>query len=144
MIEKSPVKINWTAVFMGFGVDWGFSELVGLLVTAIMLLLRGGGIDSNEVVPPDVILARQIVGVVGAAVGGVVAGYIARQRGVVHGVLGSVVGLALLFCSIPFLDEAGGGSLDIRDVGFIVLNLIGAGYGGGSGERWRTRRDRSA
>ncbi len=144
MIEKSPVKINWTAVFIGFGVDWGFSELVGLLVTTIMLFLRGGGIEIDEVLPPDVILARQIVGVVGAAVGGVVAGYIARRRGVLHGLLGSVVGLVLLFCSIPFLDDAGGGALDIGDLGFIVLNLIGAGYGGRGGERWRTRRGRKA
>ena len=141
MIEKSPVKINWTAVFIGFGVDWGFSELVGLLVMAIMLLLKDGGIDSNEVMPPDVLLARQMVGVVGAVVGGVAAGYIARRRGVMHGVLGSVVGLIALFCAIPFLGDAGGSSLDIGDLGFIVLNLIGAGYGGGGGERWRTRRE---
>ncbi len=44
------------------------------------------GYDSNEVMPRVVPLARQIVGVV-------VVAYIARRRGVTHGVLGSVVSL---------------------------------------------------
>jgi hypothetical protein len=146
MTEQDLRDINWTAVFVGFGVDWTFSELVGLLVMAIMLIVKGVNLDTAETLPSDVFLARQIVGVIGALVGGVVAGYIARRRGGLHGLLGSVMGLVLLFCSLMFLGgdssaDGGGGTLTIGDVGFIVLNLVAAAKGGGFGERWRVRRE---
>ena len=83
-------------------------------------------------------LAFQIVGVLGAAVGGAVAGYVARRRGSLHGVLGSVIGLMVFVCGLPIF---GGPQLNIGDLGFIVLNLVAAGYGGAVGERWRTRRE---
>jgi hypothetical protein len=126
-------EINWAAVFAGFGVDWAFSELVGLLVMTILLSLKGISVDANESVPPDVALALQSVGVIGAVVGGTVAGYLARRRGSLHGVLGSLVGLPLSLCLYSAALDAGG-------LGFIVLNLIGAGYGGRLGERLRARR----
>ncbi len=138
MTEQKTPDINWAAAFMGFGVDWVFSELVGLIVMVIMLSLHGIGLDSDATMPSDVALAQQVVGVIGAVVGGLVAGYVARRRGSLHGVLGSVLGLFVVFCSIPLV---GGFSLNLGDVGFIVLNLVGAGYGGGAGERWRARRE---
>jgi hypothetical protein len=138
MTERDISEINWTAALTGFGVDWAFSELVGLVVIMIMLALKKISLNSDDVLPDDVLLARQIVGVVGAVVGGVAAGYIARRRGSLHGVLGSVIGLFVLLCAIPVLGDL---ALNIGDLGFIVLNLIGAGYGGGLGERWRARRE---
>jgi hypothetical protein len=138
MTEQNIRDINWTAAFMGFGVDLFLSELLGWIVTAIMLALKGITVEVGDAWPPDVLLVRQIVGVVGAVVGGVVAGYVAGRRGSLHGVLGSVIGLAVFFCTFSVLD---GLSLNVGDIGFIVLNLVGAGYGGGVGERWRVRRD---
>ena len=126
-------EINWTAVFAGFGVDWAFSELVGLLVTLILLSLKGISVEAEDPLPMDVALVLQSVGVLGAIVGGSVAGYIARRRGSLHGVLGSLVGLPLSLCLYS-------AALDASGLGFIVLNLIGAGYGGKLGERWRARR----
>jgi hypothetical protein len=141
MGEQKLTEINLRAAFVGFGVDWVFSELVGLVVMAIILLLKGVSLNSEQVLPSDVMLARQIVGVVGAMVGGVAAGYVARRRGSLHGVLGSVLGLVVFFCSLPIVEES---SLNIGDFGFIVLNLVAAGYGGGAGERWRARRERGS
>ena len=103
-----------------------------------MLSLQGINLESEDVLPPDVFLARQIVGVLGAVVGGVAAGFLARQRGNLHGVLGSVIGLITTFCLILL---SGGAELTAGDVGFIVLNLVGAGYGGGVGERLRARHE---
>lgn len=123
---------------MGFGVDLILSELLRWIVTAIMLALKGVTVEVGDVWPPDVLLIRQIVGVVGAVMGGVVAGYVAGRRGSVHGVLGSMIGLVAFFCTFSVLD---GLSLNVGDVGFIVLNLVGAGYGGGVGEHWRVRRE---
>jgi hypothetical protein len=138
MTEQNLPQIKWRAAFIGFGVDWAFSELVGLGVMMTMLVLKEIPLDSEGPLPADVLLARQVVGVLGAVVGGVAAGYIARQYGALHGVLGSLIGLVVLFCSFPVLSDV---SFDIGDVGFMMLNLIGAGYGGGIGERWRARRE---
>jgi uncharacterized membrane protein YeaQ/YmgE (transglycosylase-associated protein family) len=138
MTDQDLIEIKWTAAFAGFGVDWLFSELIGLGVTTLMLSIKGIGLDSTEAIPVDVVLARQFVGVVGAVVGGVVAGYLARRRGSLHGVLGSVIGLIVFFCSIPLLADL---TLNIGDLGFVVLNLVGAGYGGKMGEQWRARRE---
>lgn len=138
MTEQDIGEVNWTAAFIGFGVDWAFSELVGLVVVAIVLALKGISLSGEDELPTDALLARQIVGVVGAVVGGVAAGYIARHRGSFHGVLGSVIGLVTSLCMILTL---GGLALNVGDLGFIVLNLAGAGYGGGLGERWRVRRE---
>jgi len=138
MTEQNWPRIKWRAAFIGFGVDWALSELVGLGVMMTMLVLKDVPLDSESPLPTDVLLARQVVGVLGAAVGGVVAGYIARRFGTLHGVLGSLIGLFVLLCSFPVLGDV---SFDIGDVGFVVLNLIGAGYGGGIGERWRARRE---
>jgi hypothetical protein len=126
------VTINWAAAFLGFAVDFGFSLLVGVLVSVIMLSAKGLSLES-ETWPPDVMLASQVVGVAGAVLGGGVAGFVARQRGAVHGVLASVIGLFATFC-LPSK------ALDLGDIGFIVLNLIAAGYGGQVGERLRARR----
>jgi hypothetical protein len=134
MTEDLLKEIKWTAVLVGFIVDLAFSELVGLVIIMIMLALKGIDLESLETLPGDVHLASQVVGVVGAVVGGVAAGYVARYRGSVHGLLGSLMGLFVVFCAF-------GPTLTIGDVGFIVLNLIGAGYGGGMGERWRARRE---
>jgi Na+/phosphate symporter len=124
MTEQNFTDINWTAAFIGFGVDWVFSEVVGIVVMTIMLVLKGIGLDSDDNIPADVLLARQIVGVIGALLGGVVAGYLARRRGALHGVLGSVIGLFTLLCTIPIL---GGLDFNVGDLGFVVLNLVGAG-----------------
>jgi hypothetical protein len=137
MIERNPIEINWTAALIGFGVDWTFSELVGLVVMAVMLLAKGVSLDSEGPLPSDVMLVRQFVGVLGAAVGGLVAGYIAQRKGALHGVLGSVIGLLFFLCAIPLLGDT---ALTVGDLGFIVLNLVAAGYGGQFGERWRARR----
>lgn len=136
MDEQKLIEINWTAAFIGFSVDWAFSLLVGSLVMAIMIAIKGGGLESDDALPADVSLATQSVGIVGALVGGIVAGYVARQRGSLHGILGSLIGLPVGICVFGF-------SPDIGDMGFIVLNLVGAGYGGGIGERWRRRREKT-
>lgn len=138
MTERGLDEINWRAAFVGFVVDWVFSELVGAVAIIIMLSLQGISLDSEADLPTDVVLIRQIIGIVGAVVGGITAGYLARQRGSLHGVLGSLIGLLSFSCSLLVL---GGFALDVGDVGFIVLNLVGAGYGGGLGERWRARRE---
>lgn len=139
MTEPGDITdISWSAAFTGFFVDWMFSETIGGVVIFIMLSLQGISLDSEDALPLDVLLARQIVGVVGAVVGGVVAGYLAVRRGTLHGVLGSVIGLFATLCLLLYF---GSSDFSIGDVGFIVLNLIGAGYGGGVGERWRARRE---
>ena len=136
MSEQDTIQINWTAVFAGFIVDVSFSELVGTVAIFVMLALKGVELAEGDPYPADVLLVRNIIGVVGAIIGGVAAGWLARQWGTLHGVLGSLLGLVIFVCVLPIL-----GSLDltIGDVGFIVLNLIGAGYGGGVGERLRAR-----
>ena len=136
MTEPTLNEINWRAVFLGFGVDWVFSNLVGLLVVSILLFIKGFG-ELPEALPPDVMLVSQIIGVCGALLGGGVAGYLAQKRGSLHGILGSVIGLFTVLCTVPIL---GSPLLNVGDLGFIVLNLIGAGYGGKLGEQWRTRR----
>jgi hypothetical protein len=138
MTEQNLPQIKWRAAFIGFGVDWAFSELVGLGAIMTMLVLKDIPLDSESPLPADVLLARQVVGVLGAVIGGVAAGYIARRYGSLHRVLGSLIGLFVLLCSFPVLGDV---SFNIGDVGFVVLNLIGAGYGGGIGERWRARRE---
>jgi hypothetical protein len=138
MTEQDLTEINWTAAFVGFFVDWAFSEVAGWIVIAIMFALQGISFDSVETLPPDVFLATQVAGVLGAIVGGVAAGYVARRQGTVHGVLGSVIGLMTTLCMSLTL---GGLEFDVGFLGFIVLNLVGAGYGGGVGERWRARRE---
>jgi hypothetical protein len=137
MSERELIKINWTAVLVGFGVDWSFSLLVGFAIMTAMFALKGGTPDTGDALPTDVDLAVRIAGVLGAAVGGVVAGYLARMRGSLHGVLGSIIGLLMSLCAF-------GLALDLRELGFIVLNLVAAGYGGGAGERWRARREDSS
>jgi uncharacterized membrane protein YeaQ/YmgE (transglycosylase-associated protein family) len=138
MIEQDNIEINWTAAFAGFFVDWTFSELGGWIVVLVMFSLKGLALDSVEELPPDVHLASQIVGVGGAVVGGTVAGYLARRQGSLHGVLGSLIGLFTSLCLFSMYGDLG---LDAGYLGFIVLNLIGAGYGGGVGERWRVQRE---
>lgn len=136
MTEQDTVEINWSAVFAGFIVDLGFSELVGTVAIFVMLALKGVELAENAPYPPDVLLVRNVVGVVGAIVGGVAAGWLARRWGALHGVMGNLLGLVIFVCVLPVL---GSFDLNIGEVGFIVLNLIGAGYGGGVGERWRAR-----
>ncbi len=139
MSERETVEINRGAVFAGFIVDWGFSQLVGYLVMLLMLALKGIELSDGDLLPADVLLVQNIVGVVGALVGGLVAGWVARQRGTLHGVLGSVLGLFVFLCTIPLLDTF---EFSVGDVGFIVLNLIAAGYGGGLGQRLWERYER--
>jgi hypothetical protein len=64
-MRQTQIKINWTAALVGFGVDWAFSLPAGLLVSFVMLSLRGMSLEA-EVWPQDVLLASQIVGVGGA------------------------------------------------------------------------------
>ncbi len=138
MTEQDSIEINWTAAFAGFFIDWTFSEVGSWIVIFAMFSLKETALDSIEKLPPDVLLVSQIVGVGGAVVGGIMAGYIARRWGSLHGVLGSVIGL---FASLCMLSMYGDADLDLGYLGFIVLNLIGAGYGGEAGERWRARRE---
>jgi hypothetical protein len=137
MTNRNLVEINWTAAFIGFGVDLAFTELVGLFVMAVILGIRGISPETGDDIPPDVELVFRFVGVLGALVGGMAAGYLARHHGTLHGVLASLIGLMVFLCAVPLV---GGAPSNIGDLGFIVLNLIGAGYGGGVGERWRERR----
>jgi hypothetical protein len=134
MTQRDISEINWRAVFVGFGVDWAFSLPLGLLVSVIMMALKGVSLEA-EVWPADVLLASQIVGGGGAGPGGIAAGYLARRRGSLHGLLASLLGLFASLCWF-------GVALSLGDLGFIVLNLVGAGYGGSIGERWRARRER--
>lgn len=141
MIQEDLGKIKWTAVLVGFGVDFAFSVLVGAVVLSVMLSLKGQALDSENPMPSDVALVYQFVGVVGAAVGGVVAGFLARRRGSLHGVLASLIGLVLFVCSFLVLS---GPAFSLGDLGFVVLNLVAAGYGGALGERLRARRERES
>jgi hypothetical protein len=138
MTEQDTIEINWTAAFAGFFIDWTFSEVGSWIVIYVMFSLKGIALDSVEKLPPDVFLVSQIVGVGGAVLGGIMAGYLARRRGSLHGVLGSVIGL---FASLCMFSMSGDTGIDLGYLGFIVLNLIFAGYGGGAGERWRARRE---
>jgi hypothetical protein len=138
MIEQDNIEINWRAAFAGFFVDWTFSEVGGVIVMLVMFSLKGLALDSVEELPPDVHLVSQIVGVLGAVVGGLAAGYLARRQGRLHGVLGSLIGLFTSLCLFSMYGDLG---LDAGYLGFIVLNLVGAGYGGGVGEGWRARRE---
>jgi hypothetical protein len=58
-----------------------------------------------------------------------------------HGVLASLIGLVLFACSFLFLS---GPAFSVGDLGFVVLNLVAAGYGGALGERLRARRERES
>ncbi len=138
MTGKDLAEIKWTAAFLGFGVDLAFSLFVGSIVVAVMLGLKGSNPENGSDVPSDVDLASQIVGVIGASVGGVVAGFLAGRRGSLHGVLASVIGLIAFLFALLFL---GSPPLNVGDLGFVVLNLVAAGYGGAMGERWRRRRE---
>jgi hypothetical protein len=138
MTQRDLAEINWKAAFVGFGVDLAFTELVGGIVVAVVLALKGITLEGDAAIPADVELVFRSIGVLGAFVGGAVAGYIARQRGMLHGVLASVIGLLIVLCALPMF---GGQVVGIRDLGFIVLNLVAAGYGGGAGERWHARRE---
>jgi hypothetical protein len=138
MIQEELGKVNWRAALVGFGVDFAFSVLVGAVVISALLALKGQPLDNEQPMPSDVSLVYQIIGVVGAAVGGVVAGYLAGQYGPLHGVVASLIGLVLFVCSLLFLSDP---AFSVGDLGFIVLNLIAAGYGGGLGERLRARRE---
>ena len=133
-MRQTQLKINWTAALVGSGVDWAFSLPAGLLVSFVMLSLRGMSLEA-EVWPQDVLLASQIVGVGGALLGGGVAGYMAGQQGLLHGFLASLFSLFASFCWL-------GVALNLGDVGFIILNLVGAAYGGRAGERFRVLRER--
>ena len=138
MTEQDTIEINWTAAFAGFFVDWTFSQVGSWIVIFVMYSLKDIALDSVEKLPPDVLLVSQIVGIGGAVVGGIMAGYLARRQGSLHGVLGSVIGL---FASLCMFSMYGDMDIDLGYLGFIVLNLIGAGYGGGAGERWYVRRE---
>jgi peptidoglycan/LPS O-acetylase OafA/YrhL len=138
MTERGLTKINWFAAFTGFGVDLIVTQVVGFIVVSILLSLQGVSLTSEDVMPSDAEFAYQTVGVFGALVGGLVAGYLARRKGSLHGVLGSIIGLMVFFCSVPLL---GSPELSVGDLGFIVLNLVAAGYAGGLGERWRAKRE---
>ena len=81
MIQEELGKVNWRAALAGFGVDFAFSALIGAVVVSVMLALKGEALDSESTLPSDVALVYQFVGVLGAAVGGVVAGFLARRRG---------------------------------------------------------------
>ena len=138
MIDRNIPKINWFAAAIGFGVDLLFTQVVGLIVVSIVLSLQGVYLTADDTLPSDLQLIYQVIGVVGALVGGMAAGYLARHHGSLHGLLGSLIGLSALLCAMPLLGSV---ALNIGDVGFIVLNLVAAGYGGGLGERWRHRRE---
>ncbi len=138
MTEQDLRDINWFAAFAGFGVDLIFSLLVGSVVVAILLTLKGASLEEAEGLPTDVNLAYQIVGVLGALVGGFVAGILARRRGSLHGALASVIGLFVFFCSFALVEDP---AFSVGDLGFIVLNLVAAGYAGAAGERFRARRE---
>jgi hypothetical protein len=132
MKEQGLTEINWTAVFVGFIVDWAVSLPVGLVVSVILLSWVGTSLDSQQW-PPEVVLAGQIVGIGGAIIGGGTAGFIARQHGTLHGTLAAVFSLFASLCWF-------GAELDLGDLGFVILNLVGAGYGGKVGARWGVRR----
>jgi hypothetical protein len=137
MPEISLSDIRWTAAFVGFGVDLVFSLFVGSVVVGAMLALKGVDLAAESPLPSDVNLAYQVVGVVGALVGGSVAGFLAGKLGSLHGVLASSIGLVVFFCTFAALNSE---APNLADLGFIVLNLVAAGYGGALGERFRVRR----
>jgi peptidoglycan/LPS O-acetylase OafA/YrhL len=138
MLDLRLSDINWFASSIGFAADLFFTQVVGLVLVSAMLAVQGVSLGPDDVLPSDAELVYQIVGVIGAFVGGSLAGFVARRKGSLHGVLSSVIGLVVLLCALPLF---GNPTLSIGDGGFIVLNLIAAGYGGGFGERLRTRRD---
>lgn len=135
MNETEVIEVNWIAVFFGFVADWAFTEFIGVLVMILGLKLQSVILLEGDPLPPDVLLAMQIVGVIGALLGGILAGWLARQRGVIHGVLVSILGLTLFVCTI-FVD---GHEPTLGNLGFVILNLVAAGYGGGLGVRLRAR-----
>jgi hypothetical protein len=137
MIDQRLGDINWFAASIGFAVDLFFTQFAGLIVVSVILSLKGINLGPDDVLPPDAELVYQIVGVIGALAGGGTAGFIARRKGSLHGVLASVIGLMVLLCALPLF---GSPDLSLADAGFIVLNLVAAGYGGGLGERLRSRR----
>jgi len=139
--EEDTIEINRTAVFAGAIVDWASSDLVGYIVIIVLLALKGTKLDDNDPLPADVLLARNIVGVVGAIAGGAVAGWLARRHGGLHGVLSSVLINSVIFC-VAFVSTSF--ALSIGDIGFIVLNLIGAGYAGKQAEQLRDRIESNA
>lgn len=138
MIDLRLGEINWFAASIGFAADLLFTQVVGLVVVSAMLAAQGVSLGPDDLLPSDAELVYQIVGVIGACVGGALAGFVAGRKGSLHGVLASVLGLVVLLCALPLF---GNPTLSIGDGGFVVLNLIAAGYGGGLGERLRNRRD---
>ena len=137
MPEIPLSDIKWVAAFIGFGVDLVFSLFAGSVVVGAMLALKGVDLAAESPLPSDVNLAYQVVGVVGALVGGSAAGFLAGKLGSLHGLLASSIGLVVFFCAYAALDSEGP---NLADLGFIVLNLVAAGYGGALGERLSIRR----
>jgi hypothetical protein len=130
--------INWLACSIGFVADLFFTQIIGLVAVSAMLAVQDVNLGPDDVLPPDAELLFQIIGVMGAVVGGGVAGFAAGRKGRLHGVLASAIGVVMLLCALPLF---GNPTFSIGDAGFVVLNLIAAGYGGGLGERLRTRRN---
>ena len=137
MINQRLTDINWFASSIGFAADLFFTQIAGFVVVSAVLSLKGISLGPDDPLPADVELIYQIVGVVGALVGGTIAGILAGRNGKLHGVLASLIGLMVLLCALPVF---GNPTLSIGDGGFIILNLVGAGYGGGFGEWLRSRR----
>jgi putative membrane protein (TIGR04086 family) len=93
------MKVRWTAVFIGFLVDFLISQLVGLFGSPTF------NIAPDLSVPADLIVLTLLV--LATGVGGYVAGRMAEERRPLHGLLVGVVGillnqLALLAAEQPF------------------------------------------
>ncbi|RMF29723.1 MAG: DUF3792 family protein [Chloroflexi bacterium] len=112
-------NINALAVLTGFLADFAFTLLVGFLVVSLMTPA------GSQQVPPTAELVANGLGVVGALIGGFVAGKIAGRQQVEHGLLASGLGLVISLCFI-----LPSGQFTLAFLGFAILNLVAAGYGG--------------
>ncbi len=112
-------NINVLAVLTGFLTDFAFTLLVGFLIVSLMTPA------GSQQVSPTVELIANGLGVVGALIGGFVAGKIAGRQHVEHGLLASGLGLAISLCFI-----LPSGQFTLAFLGFAILNLVAAGYGG--------------
>ena len=137
MTDRRLGDISWFACSIGFASDLFFTQMVGFVVVSGVLALKGVSLGPDDPLPTDAELIYQIIGVIGALVGGGIAGFVAGRKGNLHGVVASLIGLVVLLCALPLF---GNPTLSLGDGGFIVLNLVAAGYGGGLGERLRLRR----
>ena len=129
-VASPPKGIRIRAVIVGVIADWLATAAMSMAYALVFMretIEKYGGLDK---VPEHAFdpLAFGLIGILGIALGGYVAGRIARGRQVLHGVVVAVTSLLLYFSLALALD----GSVRLYgwDILFVVLMIPAGALGG--------------